>query len=177
MAALPRPMNLLPQTEFDSSVWGRLIKWALTTGRYIIILTEVIIILAFLSRFKLDRDLSDLTESIAGKKNVLTALGPDEQKFRRTQAKLAATNILLQAQIPESEIWTEIDATVVPGISFNNIGMDPTMVTVNATAVSESTMGEFLKRNSQNPRWKSVDLSDVSWDQGNGIRFTVQLTQ
>ena len=56
----PVPINLLPKTEFELSFWGRFIKWALSTGRYIIILTELVVIIAFMSRFKLDRDASDV---------------------------------------------------------------------------------------------------------------------
>jgi hypothetical protein len=64
-------INLLPREEFEKKPIGKFLTWALSIGRYIIIFTELIVILAFLSRFKLDRDLSDLNQSIREKQAVI----------------------------------------------------------------------------------------------------------
>ena len=176
MPAIPRSLNLLPQSEFDASTWGRFLKWALSSGRYIIILTELVVIIAFLSKFKLDRDLSDLTVKISGKKNVLATLAPGEKTFRNTWAKLIAAGSLLDMQVPLSDIWIEIDKSTPVGLAFSQEVITPTDVTMTATATTESIMGEFLKRNGNNPRWKGVDLSNVTWDPQVGVKFTVKLS-
>jgi hypothetical protein len=54
-------VNLLPQDPFFETVFGRFLKWALSIGRYIVIFTELIVILSFASRFTLDRMVTDLT--------------------------------------------------------------------------------------------------------------------
>ena len=53
-------IELLPKEEWEKTSFGKFIKWTLNVGRYIVIATELIVILAFVSRFKLDRDLTDL---------------------------------------------------------------------------------------------------------------------
>ena len=59
-----KDINLLPREEFEQKTVGRFLIWALTVGRWIVIVTELIVITAFLSRFKLDRDLANLYEKI-----------------------------------------------------------------------------------------------------------------
>src|SRR3989344_8016651 len=99
MPARKSTLNLLPRSDLDGSWWGRFLKWALSTGRYIIILTEMVVIMAFLSRFKLDRDLSDLAERIEGKKNVLVALSGNENVFRSIQKRLTVAKTLIESGI------------------------------------------------------------------------------
>jgi hypothetical protein len=62
-----KEINLLPKEEFEKKPLGKFLVWALSIGRYIVIFTELIVILAFLSRFKLDRDLADLNQSVREK--------------------------------------------------------------------------------------------------------------
>ncbi len=73
MPAQPVSVNLLDQPEFTSSSIARLINWTITYGRYIMIGTEVIVLVAFISRFSLDRKLTDLREEIAQKQIILEA--------------------------------------------------------------------------------------------------------
>ncbi len=58
-------INLLPQEEFAVSTLGRILAWLMSTFRYIVIAVEMVVMLAFLSRFWLewnthDVDLADL---------------------------------------------------------------------------------------------------------------------
>jgi len=70
-AHVKKPINLLPPSEFEQSFWGKFLKWAVTAGRYVTILTELVVILAFLFRFKLDTEVADLGTRIEGQKNFL----------------------------------------------------------------------------------------------------------
>ena len=88
MPATETKINLLPVDPFEQGFWGRFLKWGLSVGRYIVIATELVVILAFLSRFKLDRDLSDLNETIAEKQAVLAAYSTLEADYRELAGRL-----------------------------------------------------------------------------------------
>jgi hypothetical protein len=49
-----KTINFLPEDELEKSPIGRFLKWALKAGRYIIVLTELIVVVVFISRFRLD---------------------------------------------------------------------------------------------------------------------------
>ena len=80
-------VNLLPQDAFSKSSVGRVLNWSLSTGRYIVVFTEMIVILTFLSRFTLDRQLTDLNESILRKQAIVDSFGELESNIREIQAK------------------------------------------------------------------------------------------
>ena len=82
-----RPINLLPSKELGFS--EKVLNWALTFGRYIIIGTEIVVLVVFLSRFKLDRDRIDLKDSITEKQKILATLAPINQNVTRLQTRLS----------------------------------------------------------------------------------------
>src|SRR3989344_871361 len=113
MPAKPIAINLLGQEDLKHTAQGRIIGWALTYGRYIMIGTEIVVLLAFISRFSLDRRLTDLKEEISQKQAILEANISLEQDIRLLQdtlgkIKLTTTNqsapldalTLLQAVLP-----------------------------------------------------------------------------
>jgi len=81
-------INLLPQDPFYETPLGRVMAWASTVGRYLVIFTEVVVIFSFASRFKLDRDLTDLNAAILQKSFIVDSYGPLESDVRVVQKKL-----------------------------------------------------------------------------------------
>src|SRR3989338_1332237 len=88
MPASDKYINLLPQDPFEASFLGKFLKWALSVGRYIVIGTELVVIGSFLTRFSLDRQVTDLNESIAQKQAIIASYGDLESKLRLLQAQL-----------------------------------------------------------------------------------------
>ena len=175
MSARTSTLNLLPKDDLDMSWWGRFLKWALSTGRYIIIITEMMVIMAFLSRFKLDQDLSDLADRIEGKKNVLTALSESETSFREVQGRLETAKTMLGRGIPVDNVLKDVEKDLPNQVRFNLMSVDVGSLTLAAETASESGLGEFIKNVNINPRWKSVEIADVSGDRLGGIKFNVRL--
>ena len=66
-----KEINLLPQEQFAASTTGRVLAWVLSTFRMIVILTEMIVIIAFLSRFWLDIKSNDLTDEVDNQKKIV----------------------------------------------------------------------------------------------------------
>ena len=89
MAALrnKNQINLLPSRGLGSSTAGRVLSWILSTFRIIVIVTEIIVMVAFLSRFWLDAQNTDITEEMTQKQAVLAASLDFERKFKETKEK------------------------------------------------------------------------------------------
>lgn len=105
-------INLLPQEEFDVSVVGRVLKWAMGTFRIIVIVTEMVVMGAFLSRFWLDAQNSDLNDAIAIKTAQISAQSDFENQFRAIQNKLSIFKQLATA--PQSSDKLNVIASKVP---------------------------------------------------------------
>ena len=80
-----KTINLLIHTDFDKTFLGKFLRWSLTYGRYIIICTEIIVLLAFIYRFSLDRKITDLNDEIEQKSAIIAANSNFEEQFRNLQ--------------------------------------------------------------------------------------------
>lgn len=173
---MPAPrvgINLLPKTEFETSFWGRFLKWAISTGRYILILVELVVIIAFLSRFKLDKDLADLADSIRGKQAVLEAAYQAEQNFRVIQARLNAADTLLRSQTNARQLTNIVNSYVPPEMTLSQVIYQRHQVVISGETGLQSALAIFLSRMTNDPTWTSVDLTEVLATPTQGIRFTV----
>ncbi len=173
MPARVAGINLLPKTEFELSYWGRFLKWAITTGRYILILVEMVVILAFLSRFKLDKDLADLAESIAGKKAVLDASYSSEQNFRLVQDRLNSAQVLLQTQIGARHTLDVVTSYIPPDVTLAQLEVQSHLVQVKGNATTQTGLAVFLARMTTDRSWQNIELTDVSTTTDNLISFSI----
>ncbi len=173
MPAQTAGINLLPKTEFEQSFWGRFLKWAITTGRYILILVELVVIIAFLSRFKLDKDLADLAESIGGKKAVLAAAYSTEQDFRFVQARISAAGTLLASQLGARQVIETVTSYVPPEVTLTRLAIQPTLVNISGHTASQAGLATFLARMTSDRSWRSIDLTDVLATPTQGIQFAL----
>lgn len=173
MAAQKASIELLPQEEWQKGKLGKLLKWTLTVGRHIVILTELVVILAFLSRFKLDRDLADLGKEIEQKQAIIEASADFEKEFRFLQKRLVSIESLRKDQIPAVEIVSEL-ATLTPlNIQFSDLEVNKEGTELTATSLTESGLATFLDKLKNSDRFKKLFLTEVSQDTEKqvGIKF------
>ena len=57
-------LDLLRPQSSPEKLFSRLLRWLLSTGRYIFIFVEALVLIVFISRFKLDDDLASKKEAI-----------------------------------------------------------------------------------------------------------------
>lgn len=157
-----KEISLLPKEEFEKKPLGKFLLWALTIGRWIVIVTELIVILAFLSRFKLDRDLADLYESIRAKQAIITPLASFEQDFRSLQNRLSVIDKLENERLATVKIITAVASVTPPDVALNKLSLNEEEVTLSGLALTETGLGSFLNGLSQSPLLGEINLSNVS---------------
>jgi hypothetical protein len=168
-------LNLLPKTEFELSFWGRFLKWSLTTGRYIIILVELAVIIAFISRFKLDHDLSDLGDSIAGKQALLEASSNTEKTLRLTQARLIETEQKIKNQSNTALILEKINSIFPAESAMSNFAYADNLLTLTGIVTSESDLGLIMEQLNKDKIYKTVALTSVSTEPNNNLKFIIKI--
>lgn len=75
-----KAINLLPQEAFAKTTLGRTLTWLLSTFRIIVISVEMVVVVAFLSRFWLDARITDLNDELKQKQAVITSLATFEKR-------------------------------------------------------------------------------------------------
>ena len=170
-------VNLLPQDPFLDSVIGKFLSWSLSIGRYLVILTEFIVITSFLSRFKLDRDLTDITESIVRQKAVIASYQEVETNFRSVQDRINFMNLQQQ----NNSILTSLDfieKNIPIDTKLTQLNLQPTSWSLTASSITAQGMKATIDRIvAQNPQ-SDVSLGEVKLNSRTGtIDFSVRVNK
>lgn len=136
-------INLLKKNQ--KSTIDKILDWALTIGRFVVILTEAIALSAFLYRFTLDRQLIDLHDQIEQKQTIIQLLKPNEDRYRNLQSRLQQAQTL-GPQAEESVNIFENVTTIAPvGFTINKLTVTSRDIRIEASAQSVNALAEFVE--------------------------------
>lgn len=167
-------INLLGSQDLSHTPWGRLVEWATTYGRYIMITTEIVVLLAFISRFSLDRKNTDLTEELGQKQAILQANLDFERDIKSLQARLTTSKTLLADQAKPVEVINILESLIPADVYFSTIDITRTKLSIAATAGTTRGFAQFLSNLQSVQKIQNVMLADIRRQPATGIEF--QLT-
>lgn len=160
-----KDINLLPQEEFAASTLGRTLKWLLSTFRMIVISTEMVVMIAFLSRFWLDSQNNDLTDSISQERIVVGSYKDVETKFRLTQQKLDTFSKTIAS--PQMNTVVAKLAPAIPNtVSLQSLTLKGNTLQLEVQAPSEEDGQQLIanlqgSKSFQNTKLVSAQLKDA----------------
>jgi Tfp pilus assembly protein PilN len=168
-------INLIPEDPFFKTVLGRTLRWALSVGRYIVIFTELLVILSFVARFTLDRQLTDLNESIHEKKTVIESYGTLENNVRLTQAKIKQYEQLEQ-QTNLSEVFPALSQIIPNGVKLAELVINPKRVILNGRTSSQDSLNTLINNLQLSSDFVqiSVDKIEASGQNEPGFEFSMR---
>jgi len=180
--AVKKELSLLPEAENPNSFSARLFYWLTTVGRWVIVLTELIVVSAFISRFWLDRKNSDLSEVLRQQQAILESTQDFEKEFSLFQQKLKTIkNFYSNEPNYDQKIISFVNSTP-QDIVFNNLSVkkDNTSgnITANAslTAYNEDSIVSFISNLMLNPDIQNVDVDKIEKkDKENNYSVSVSL--
>jgi len=171
-----KSINLLPSEEFNASTTGRILRWATGTFRLIVIVTEMVVMMAFLSRFWLDAQNSTLNNAIKLKSAQISAQASLEKQFRGIQSKLETFNQLSQDQ-KTSDLIGKITNKVPGSVTLSGITAGEGTINIRGTSFSDYDTMQFVASLAETP-FKSAELQQVSLSKDNPgtSDFTITVT-
>ncbi|MFC1627296.1 PilN domain-containing protein [Patescibacteria group bacterium] len=172
-----KEINLLPKEKWESGTVGKLLKWVLNVGRYVVVFTELIVISAFLFRFGLDRRLTDIKEQVNNKKSVINSFGDFEEVFRRTQLQLKTVSDTADESLDMGEILNEISQMTPIDTSYTSIGINEEGVALEGQTLSDVGLATLLAKSQASKLFTGVVLENVSsaQEQSQAIEFRMVL--
>ncbi len=162
-----REMSFLPDEENANSFSARVVKWATTAGRFVIVFTELIVVSAFLSRFWLDRTNSDLSESVRQQKAILESTQEFEVDYLNLQRRLKLVRTLYDNQPNYPDRLMSLASSVPPEVIFEQLSLEqnPKDKTVNARVSlftrQESAIVDLITNLLVNPDIATVDIQTI----------------
>lgn len=160
---------LKPQSE-PQKIPVRLLKWILSAGRYLIVFVEIVVLAAFVSRFKLDNDITETGEEIEGKIPFLQSLKEDEDLIRKFKFQITTISDLKSKRPQLADILDKIAAQTPSGITLSNITFDNTLgnVSIKITGVAQNNdqLATLVYGLRQDATFQGVNLANIGLEQG-----------
>jgi len=170
-------INLLLQEEFAGSTMGRVLLWALSSFRIIVIVTEMVVMVAFLSRFWLDARNVDLNDLIKQKQAVLASTSDFEKDFRNTQKRLKIFSALAPEDRPISSYLATIASYLPSDISLASYTYSGGNIQIKGNAVSEAGIAQFIVNLEESGSFETVEMInlDSSKQESSLLSFTLKI--
>ncbi len=170
---MPKPalkINFLVHKGENVPLPARFLKWILSSGRFIVIVVEIIVIGAFVYRYKLDADLVSLQEEIVQQSSYVESLKNDENLIRQTQFQLSSIRTVKTTRVDYPAILTKI-ATLTPQTTrLTNISIDKAAdlskvnITISGRTPSNVELSAFIKALQKDPIFSEIALSNISFE-------------
>ena len=169
-------INLLPQEEFAGTTLGRTLKWAMGSFRIIVIVTEMVVMAAFLSRFWLDARNADLNDLIKQKVAVISASSEVENEFRDTQKKLKIFSSLAVKEGIVSNAINRITSLLPPDVFLISYSFNQESIQIKGASTSEVSIAQFIVNLENSDLFEKVSLSNVDTAQEEtALTFTFRM--
>lgn len=171
-------INLLPREEFAGSTLGKMLLWALSTFRIMVIVTEMFVMLAFLSRFWLDARNVDLNDLIKQKQAVLATSSDFEKEFRNLQKRLKIFSALSTDERIISSYLTTIVSYLPTDISLDSFSWSGSTLQIKGASVTEGSISQLIVNLEESGSFEKVEMTnlDSSRQEGSLLSFTLRLT-
>lgn len=170
-------INLLPTEDIEKQPLNKFLKWVLTYGRTIIITTELIVILAFLSRFVLDRELTDLHEAISQKRAIVEATYDLEYGFRNLQNRLENVKKLSGTSTNIDKVLEVLVTNMPADVYLTDFNLTKDNISLSAVANSRMGFSVFVNNLKKSKIFSDIKIGAINQgvDKSSGIKFGINM--
>jgi Tfp pilus assembly protein PilN len=168
-------INLLPKDPFLTSPIGRLLQWALSVGRYLVIFTELVVIISFATRFNLDRQVTDLNSTIHQRQVIIDSYGDLEQNVRDVQRKIDSYQQVEQ-QVNIADTFQSLSAITPQDVLLDSLNILPTSIIFAGHTNSNKSLDLLINNIQLSPDFTdvSVERIETSSDKEPGYHFQIK---
>lgn len=172
MAKFSASINLL---ENKSKTLDLVVAWALTIGRVLVIIVELVALGAFLYRFSLDNQLQGLQTKIKQEQAIVVYQKDSESKYRNLQERLALISSVSKDSVKNLKIFKDIVVLAPNGFIFKTLDLSEEKAQLEANVNSVIALSSFIDKLKAYPPVDSVSLDKIQNDTANAT-ITVGIT-
>jgi Tfp pilus assembly protein PilN len=144
-----------------SNLLDDLLKWALSFGRLLVIIVEIVAFSAFIWRFSLDRQLIDLNDKIKQEQAIIEAMKPREMEYRNLQQRLATIKQIDSTGNKSYQTLKDIVAFTPAEITYNSITVANDEIKIDSNIQSISSLTSFINSLKEYPSVLSVNINSI----------------
>jgi len=163
-------INLKPKEAQSFS--DKLIYFFLHYLRYVIVMTQIVVISVFFFRFQVDQEIIDLKESIGQKEEIIKVTKPLVTDAKLINSKITTIKTLLADQNRDSSLISYLFTSIPQDIILKSFKFEEKAITVQGNAVAVSAIKNFVSITESQKQFKKVTINDVVKD-SSGFSFSI----
>lgn len=171
-----KSINLLPKDSFESSTAGVVLEWALAFGKWAVVLTQLVVMGAFLYRFTLDRTLTDMRKEMAQSAAVITSYEKTEQDFLLMQRRVDFAQKVLTKQDVLTGSLDLLQNGTPSDVWYERMTLTPDSLSISAFSGSLNGFGELLSNLQRYPQFTTVNIGSIEDGGAKGARLKFTIT-
>lgn len=170
-------LDLLKPQSNPEKLLVKLLHWLLGSGRFIFIIVEAVVLIAFFTRFKMDADLASRKETIEEQIPYIESLKPDEILIKQTQLKLATINAFKTNQPDYPQILQQIGSNTPLSVTVTSLNLEKNsnkvIVHISAQAQNNKDVVTFITKLKEDKHFSNATLSSAGLEEA-FIKFTIE---
>ncbi len=143
------------------NILDELLKWALTVGRLLVIITELIAFSTFIYRFSLDRKLIDLHTKIKQEQAIVGNLKDREALYRNLQERISVISTITEKGNKSVKILNDVTKLTPTEITFNSFVIENNQISIDSSVQSISSLSKFIALLRDYPQASSVTINKI----------------
>jgi len=163
-------INLLTASIEPQGKWDRIYSWTKNTAKYVVIVTELVVLAAIGVRFMLDGRINDLDKEIRTQKALLDGRQQEDQEVRRFAVALDSISELEQTDYTLTQYYKKIQDLIPTTVQVNALSVQISQVSLSGS-VSNYDQLLVLENNIRNASF-ITDENFTTNQQPNNITFT-----
>jgi Tfp pilus assembly protein PilN len=166
-------INLIPPKE--ETLIDTVIYFVLNYLRYILVLTQLVVIIVFFYRFQIDQLIIDLKDEIEQKKEIIQVAQPLKQEALIIEKRLKKTEELIHDQDRLINMVSYFLSLFPETVYLDKLEIINGELTASGLAYNVSHLQAFYKLLKKEEQFKTVDFSSIKKEM-NGYSFTLKLS-
>lgn len=170
-------LDLLKPQSNPEILLTKLLRWLLSTGRYIFVFVEALVLVVFIARFKLDEDLASKKEAIERQIPYIESLKSFETQVRQTQLKLTTISSFRKTLIDYPNVLKNIADQTPLGVKIISIKLERSaqqiIIQLNGIALTNNDLANFLSGLKQDQLFSDVTITSIGFDK-NVLNFSIK---
>lgn len=152
-------INLLSRREM--SLLDKTLYFFLNYLRYILVITQLIVIGVLFYRFRIDQNIIDLKDSLDQKKEIIQAVKPLIDEAEKVNNQSIAIRKITNEQLLHQEALNYILSIFPEAIFLNSLKANGTQFALRGTSIDSRQLQLFYARLQADKRFTTVTLSNI----------------
>lgn len=166
-------INLMPRKE--TPLLERLVYFSLNYLRYIIVITQLVVIGVFFYRFQIDQRIIDLKDAVDQKKEIVQIVLPLLNEASRIDKKTTQIENIIKIQNDFQGMLKYLLSVFPQTASLDTLEISSTMIKLTGSATDPRHLQAFYALLKKDQRFTDVQFQNIK-KSDNGYDFTMTLS-